>query len=452
MPCAFGVAGRVGVAGGGARRTRDRGPGPRRRGDHADAPTRLPAGRSASLPTTSGSSDRSSRSSPGSPRSRSCPPGPSRPTSSRGGPTACSSRTAPATRRRSAISSKRCGGPRRGPRLRDLPRPPAARRGARGGHLQAPLRPPRRQPSGAATRDRRRRGDLPEPRLRRRRPGAARGREITHVNLNDGVIEGLAAPSLPAFSVQYHPEAGPGPHDARYLFDEFAGRWTGKRRALMARRDDLSLDPRHRLGADRHRPGLRVRLLGDPGLPGARRGGVPGDPRQLQPGDDHDRPRASPHRTYIEPLDHDVLAAIIERERPDAVLPTMGGQTALNLAMALTSSGVLEAFGVELIGARAEAIRTAEDRELFKSAMTEIGLEVPDSGSPTSSTRRSPSASGSATRPWSARASSSAGRGPGSRRTDAELVDLAPAASPPARSGRSSSSARSRAGRSTSSR
>src|ERR1700694_5708858 len=85
-------------------------------------------------------------------------------------------------------------------------------------------------------------------------------------------------------------------------------------------------------------------------------------------------------RTYIEPLSFDVLAASGERERPDALLPTLGGQTALNLAMALSDRGVLERYGVELIGASAEAIRTAEDRELFKTAMTEIGLSVPDSG------------------------------------------------------------------------
>src|SRR5947199_1839120 len=85
-------------------------------------------------------------------------------------------------------------------------------------------------------------------------------------------------------------------------------------------------------------------------------------------------------RTYVEPLDVEVLAAIVERERPDAVLPTLGGQTALNLAIALSERGVLDAYGVELIGASAEAIRTAEDRELFKMAMTEIGLAVPASG------------------------------------------------------------------------
>ncbi|MGD0391006.1 MAG: carbamoyl-phosphate synthase large subunit [Acidimicrobiales bacterium] len=85
-------------------------------------------------------------------------------------------------------------------------------------------------------------------------------------------------------------------------------------------------------------------------------------------------------RTYVEPLDPDVLAAIIERERPDALLPTLGGQTALNLTMALAERGVLGEFGVEVIGANAEAIATAENREMFKAAMQEIGLNVPASG------------------------------------------------------------------------
>jgi len=85
-------------------------------------------------------------------------------------------------------------------------------------------------------------------------------------------------------------------------------------------------------------------------------------------------------RTYIEPLDPDVLEAIVERERPDAILPTLGGQTALNLAMELVKRGIPEKYGIELIGANAEAISTAEDRERFKAAMTEIGLKVPASG------------------------------------------------------------------------
>ncbi|MGC4068202.1 MAG: hypothetical protein QM784_26850 [Polyangiaceae bacterium] len=85
-------------------------------------------------------------------------------------------------------------------------------------------------------------------------------------------------------------------------------------------------------------------------------------------------------RTYVEPLDHDTLAAIIERERPDALLPTLGGQTALNLALSLHESGVLSKYGVRLIGAQIDSIRKAEDRLLFKEAMKRAGLECPRSG------------------------------------------------------------------------
>ncbi|HSM43103.1 MAG TPA: carbamoyl-phosphate synthase large subunit, partial [Afifellaceae bacterium] len=83
--------------------------------------------------------------------------------------------------------------------------------------------------------------------------------------------------------------------------------------------------------------------------------------------------------TYIEPITPDVVARIIEKERPDALLPTMGGQTALNCALSLNKMGVLDKYGVELIGARAEAIDKAEDRELFREAMKKIGLETPRS-------------------------------------------------------------------------
>ncbi len=81
--------------------------------------------------------------------------------------------------------------------------------------------------------------------------------------------------------------------------------------------------------------------------------------------------------TYIEPITPEVVARIIEKERPDALLPTMGGQTGLNTALALEEMGVLEKFGVEMIGARREAIEKAEDRKLFREAMARIGLENP---------------------------------------------------------------------------
>ncbi|HID56854.1 TPA: carbamoyl-phosphate synthase large subunit, partial [Candidatus Poribacteria bacterium] len=84
-------------------------------------------------------------------------------------------------------------------------------------------------------------------------------------------------------------------------------------------------------------------------------------------------------RTYIEPILPDVVERIIERERPDALLPTLGGQTALNVSVALAESGVLDRYGVELIGAKLHAIKKAEDRELFKRSMERIGLRVPKS-------------------------------------------------------------------------
>src|SRR6058998_2873036 len=85
-------------------------------------------------------------------------------------------------------------------------------------------------------------------------------------------------------------------------------------------------------------------------------------------------------RTYIEPMTVDVLERIIAAEKPDALLPTIGGQTGLNLALDLAAAGVLERHGVELIGAKVDAIRRAEDRDLFKATMASIGLDLPRSG------------------------------------------------------------------------
>jgi carbamoyl-phosphate synthase large subunit len=85
-------------------------------------------------------------------------------------------------------------------------------------------------------------------------------------------------------------------------------------------------------------------------------------------------------RTYVEPITLEVVERVIERERPDALLPTMGGQTALNVAVGLAKNGTLAKYNVKLIGASAEAIHKAEDREAFKQAMRRIGLKTPESG------------------------------------------------------------------------
>ncbi|MES2477153.1 MAG: carbamoyl phosphate synthase large subunit, partial [Verrucomicrobiota bacterium] len=86
------------------------------------------------------------------------------------------------------------------------------------------------------------------------------------------------------------------------------------------------------------------------------------------------------HRTYIEPITPEVVEKIIAREKPDALLPTLGGQTALNTSMSLHKSGVLDKHNVRMIGAKPEAIDKGEDRQLFKEAMIKIGLDMPRSG------------------------------------------------------------------------
>ena len=86
------------------------------------------------------------------------------------------------------------------------------------------------------------------------------------------------------------------------------------------------------------------------------------------------------HRTYIEPVTPQIVAMIIEKERPDALLPTLGGQTGLNTGIEVARMGVLDKFGVEMIGASVEAIKKAEDRDLFRQAMHRIGLRIPKSG------------------------------------------------------------------------
>jgi anthranilate/para-aminobenzoate synthase component II len=194
--------------------------------------------------------------------------------------------------------------------------------------------------------------------------------EITHVNLYDGTVEGLRFLDVPAGCVQYHPEAGPGPQRlARAL-----------RRVHRAVRGPClggrpPQDPRPRVGSHRHRPGRGVRLLGRPGLQGAARGGLRGRPRQLEPATIMTDPEFAT-QTYVEPLLPGPVTQVIERERPDALLPTLGGQTALNLAKTLYEDGTLERFDVELIGATYEAILRAEDRELFDATMQAAGLRT----------------------------------------------------------------------------
>src|SRR5579885_714819 len=105
-------------------------------------------------------------------------------------------------------------------------------------------------------------------------------------------------------------------------------------------------------------------------------------------------------KTYVEPLTAPYLEEIIRREKPDALLSTVGGQTGLNLSVELAEKGVLDKYGVELIGAKIDAIKKAEDRLLFKDAMRKIGLETPQSQLVNSVRAGSSLPRGSATRPF----------------------------------------------------
>ena len=128
---------------------------------------------------------------------------------------------------------------------------------------------------------------------------------------------------------------------------------------------------------------------------------------------------------YIEPINWQTVEKIIAKEKPDALLPTMGGQTALNCALDLADNGVLEKYGVELIGAKRDAIRMAEDRELFRVAMAEIGLECPKAevARTLRAGGRHPD-HGSATRPSSAPASPSAAAAAASPTTAKSSIEI----------------------------
>ena len=261
----------------------------------------------------------------------------------------------PGHRRRRGRAGPR-GDAARDPAVRHLLRQPDPRSGPRLRYLQARLRAPRASTSrcwtGPPARSR-------SPRTTTVSPSARHwtsvvdtdfGRvEVSHVCLNDDVVEGLRCRDVPAFTVQYHPEAAAGPHDADYLFDRFV-ELIGAR-ARMPRRTDLQHILVIGSGPDRHRAGLRVRLLRHPGLPGtAGRGAAGVSLVNSNPATIMTDPEFA-DATYVEPITPEFVEKVIARERPDALLATLGGQTALNTAVALHEVGVLDKYGVELIGA-----------------------------------------------------------------------------------------------------
>ena len=135
-------------------------------------------------------------------------------------------------------------------------------------------------------------------------------------------------------------------------------------------RTDLEIDPAHRQRADRHRPGVRVRLLGHPGVPRAARRGLPRRARELEPGDDHDRPRVRRRDLRRAARRRDPHAASSSGSAPTRCCRRSAARPRSTSRSSSHEAGVLDEFGVELIGASVEAIHTAEDRQRFKAAMT----------------------------------------------------------------------------------
>ena len=191
---------------------------------------------------------------------------------------------------------------------------------------------------------------------------------VTHVGLNDDVVEGLRRSTCRRSRVQYHPEAAAGPHDAAYLFDRFVDLMSAhglRRGRLMPRRTDISSVLVIGSGpivigqaCEFDYSGTQAcRVLREEGL---RVVLVNSNPATIMTDPEF------ADATYVEPITTEVVATIIAKERPDALLPTLGGQTALNAAIALDEAGVLEKYGVELIGANIAAIQKGEDRQQFK--------------------------------------------------------------------------------------
>src|SRR5690242_8743525 len=204
---------------------------------------------------------------------------------------------------------------------------------------------------------------------------------VSQRNLNDGSVEGLGHRTLPAFSVQYHPEGCPGPQDNQHLYDRFLE--MARSRAPIARAvAGMKEQPRPRkvliLGSGPIVIGQAAEFdyAGTQACKALREEGIEtvlvnSNPATIMTDEE------VADRVYLEPLTVDAVERIIERERPDALLPTLGGQTGLNLATDLAAAGVLDRHGVRLLGATIDTIRKAEDRQAFKEMLESIGEPVP---------------------------------------------------------------------------
>jgi carbamoyl-phosphate synthase large subunit len=240
---------------------------------------------------------------------------------------------------------------------------------------------------------------------------------VSERNLNDNSVEGLRHVELPAFSVQYHPEGAPGPQDRAEVFDEFLAMCLRGRRMRAGEGGPLRNGPSRDDGA---LPGALSGTTNVSGaLSGSREGYSPrcvlvigSGPVVIGQAAEFDYAGTQACRAlreegirvvlvnsnpatimtdddvadvvYIEPLTVAVLERIIAAERPDGLLATLGGQTGLNLAVELADAGVIDRYGIRLLGTSLQSIRTAEDRGLFKALLARIGEPAPDSRTVTS--------------------------------------------------------------------
>src|SRR6267378_2152225 len=207
------------------------------------------------------------------------------------------------------------------------------------------------------------------------------GFRVSHRNLHDGSVEGLVHDHLPVRSVQFHPEGGAGPQDNQVIFDEFLDLVRGIKPAPITVREPVRRPSSVLvIGSGPIVIGQAAEFdyAGTQACKALREEGVRtilvnSNPATIMTDE------GIADRVYIEPLTVEALTAIIERERPEGLLPTLGGQTGLNLAVALADAGVLDRCEVRVLGTPLAAIREAEDREAFKAVLLRLGEPVPDS-------------------------------------------------------------------------
>jgi len=204
---------------------------------------------------------------------------------------------------------------------------------------------------------------------------------VSQRNLNDGSVEGLGHRSLPAFSVQYHPEGCPGPQDNQHLYDRFVEMVRNRRPVLKAVGGATQPEKPRKvliLGSGPIVIGQAAEFdyAGTQACKALREEGITtvlvnSNPATIMTDEE------VADRVYLEPLTVEAVERVIAREKPDALLPTLGGQTGLNLATDLAAAGVLDRHHVRLLGADIETIRKAEDRQAFKEMLEQIGEPVP---------------------------------------------------------------------------